>query len=603
MAHGSPPPSARSRSRPVSATRRRGPGRALARALVWLVGAALVIYGAVWSYRLAASQLGPFTPLAAVLAGGLVLAVAGPWLLVHYHGQFRAGVARALAWVGARLAATGLPQRFARRYPRLARFIVARFTPGSPTGLALTAWVIVGLGLVEQVVELLVEVVFGSRVVALDHRITNLVATIRTTGLDEFMYAVTGLGSLQIVAVLAIAAALIALLAGRRRDAALLILVTGASWLSAQGLKLLVARPRPPLVDARLDLIGFSFPSAHAALAAAFYGAAAYLLIRGLRRESLKIAVGILAALLVLVIGVSRGYLGVHYSSDILAGWEFGALWFVLMVIAEHLLAGRQGRQARAAPRAATPFAPARRALTIASTTALLLVSTGYAAIAVENAAVQLPPQPQPQPVTPVAVPADAVPDTVQQQLPHYTEGLTGDRQEPVSLVFVGTQARLEAAFRDAGWTQAQKVSLGSVGGGLRAALTHRGDPAGPVTPSFLAEQPNALGFSLPVGETFAQRHHIRIWSTIVQTSAGEPVWLATASFDRGLELAPTTFLPTHQIAPDIDTERAFIVSSLQGAGAVARQQTIQLVPRESGYNFDGDPFHTDGQTVILYLS
>ena len=123
------------------------------------------------------------------------------------------------------------------------------------------------------------------------------------------------------------------------------------------------------------------------------------------------------------------------------------------------------------------------------------------------------------------------------------------------------------------------------------------------MTPSFLAEQPNALAFSLPVGTTFAERHHIRIWSTDVQTNAGQPLWLATASFDKGFELAPSTGLPTHQIDPDIDAERAFVVTSLQGSGLVQSTQTIQLVPPESGFNFDGDPFHTDGQTIILDLT
>ncbi len=51
------------------------------------------------------------------------------------------------------------------------------------------------------------------------------------------------------------------------------------------------------------------------------------------------------------------------------------------------------------------------------------------------------------------------------------------------------------------------------------------------------------------------------------QTRAGQPLWLATASFDRDFELAPTTFLPTHQIAPDIDTERAFVAAGLKGTG------------------------------------
>jgi hypothetical protein len=104
------------------------------------------------------------------------------------------------------------------------------------------------------------------------------------------------------------------------------------------------------------------------------------------------------------------------------------------------------------------------------------------------------------------------------------------------------------------------------------------------------------------VGTTFAERHHIRIWSTDVQTSAGQPLWLATASFDKGFELAPSTGLPTHQIDPDIDAERSFVLTSLRGSGLAQSAQSIHLVPPDSRFNFDGDPFHTDGQTVLLVL-
>jgi undecaprenyl-diphosphatase len=308
--------------------------------------------------------------------------------------------------------------------------------------------------------------------------------------------------------------------------------------------------------------------------------------------------VGTLAALAVLLVGVSRGYLGVHFPSDVLAGWVLGGLWVALLAIADHLW------QAEARPRRPRPMRSLLpRALAIPSALALALLTTAYVASAVGTAAESLPPPLAVPTVPPVVIAPDAVSATVEQSLPHYTEGLTGDRQEPISLVFVGTQPQLEAAFREAGWTEAKRFGFGSVEGGVRAALTHQGDPAGPVTPSFLAEQPNALAFSLPEGTTFAQRHHIRIWTTDAETSSGEPVWLATASFDRGFELAPSTYLPTHQIAPDVDAERAFVVGSLQGAGAVTQQQTIQLVPAESGHNFDGDPFVTDGQAVILSLS
>jgi undecaprenyl-diphosphatase len=582
-----------------------------------LITALLLGYLAVFSYHLAQIQLGPFAPLAAVLAVALLLAVLGPVLLVRYHRPLRAGFAQGIWRLGGVLAATGLPQRFARRFPRFTRFLVARFTPGRPAGLALTVWVVVALLALEQVIELLLEVASGGPVPALDRRIENLVATMRTPELDQLFYALTALGSLRVVGVLAVAGALLALVAWRQREAILLLLVTAGSWLSAQGLHYVVARPRPPLADARILETSFSFPSSHATLSAAFYGAIAYFLIRALRRDAAKIVVGVLAGVVVLLVGVSRAYLGVHFPSDVLAGWMLGALWLALMVIADHLWQARQAGQTRSASGTGAAGATAasgadstlsvgaRRAGAVrrAVSTLTLLLAVGYAATFVGISAGMLPPPPQPQPMLPAEISPDAVPQTVEQQLPHYTEGLTGVPQEPVSFVFVGTRAQVERAFRAAGWTEAERFSFRVVTGGVAAALTHRSDPAGPVTPSFLAEQPNQLAFSLPVGATFAERHHIRLWSTAVQTSAGQPLWLATASFDKGFELAPSTGLPTHQIDPDIDTERAFVVTSLQGSGLVSSTQTLQLVPPASGHNFDGDPFHTDGQAVILYLA
>jgi undecaprenyl-diphosphatase len=567
--------------------------------LLGILGLALLGYIVVFAYHFAQIQLGPFAPLAAILTLALLLAIIGPLLLVRYHRVLRAGLARGAQWLGALLAATGLPQRFTRRFPRFSRFLVARFTPGSPVGLALTAWIVLGLLALEQVIELSIEVFYGTGVPALDRRIANLVATMRTPELDQLFYAVTWLGSIRIVASLAVSGLLLALLARRWREALLLPLVAALSWLSVHGLKDAFARPRPPLANARVLESSFSFPSSHATVSAAFYGVAAYFLIRGLRRDSAKIVVGILAAVLVLLVGVSRAYLGVHFPSDVLAGWMLGLLWLVLIVIVDHLW---QGRSAPLVERASA--APGRaRYLRNATSAVVALLAVAYTAAFVGVMASPLPLQPQPRPIVPAVITPDAVPSTIEQRLPHFTEGLTGVHQEPVSLVFVGTQPQLEVAFQAASWTRAESFSFLAITVGINAALTRRSAPAGPVTPSFLAEQPNALAFSLPVGTTFAERHHIRIWSTTVQTSAGQPLWLATASFDKGFELAPSTGLPTHQIDPDIDAERAFVVTSLQGSGLVQSMQTIQLVPPHSGVNFDGDPFHTDGQAVILYMA
>jgi len=545
-----------------------------------------------WSYRLAVSWLGPFAPLAVALIGAIALATIGPALLVRYGAQVRGIFIQGATWLWARVEATGILQRFAARYPRLSHFLAARIAWGSATGLSLTIGLVALVVIGQSFLELLLDVVTDSRVAGTDRRILHLVETLRTPELDQFMYALTYLGSVRVILTLAAVVVIIALLAGRYTDVVLLFLALAASELFVLATKTLVARPRPPLEDARIVQTGFSFPSGHAALAAAFYGTLAYLLIRALRWDTLKVIVGSVAALLVVAIGISRVYLGVHYPTDVLAGWTLGVFWLAVIVVTEHVWAARARFHFSRPPlRLSRPF-------TVVIAGVLTLVSVAYFAVTYTDIP---PPSPAVAQTATMIAPAE-VATTVETRLPHYTEGLTGRLQEPVSLVFVGTRAQIEERFRAAGWTEAQPFGFNAVLGGVTAALGQRGDPAGPVTPSFLAEEPNTLAFNLPVGATFAQRHHIRIWSTSFQTNDGRPIWLATASFDQGFELAHNTWLPTHQIAPDIDTERAYVVNSLQTAGDVTQSDTVQLVPAEFGYNFDGDPFFTDGQAVLITL-
>jgi undecaprenyl-diphosphatase len=552
-----------------------------------VLGVLILFYAAAFSYEFVETQLGPFAPLAAGLVIGLVVAVGGPWLLLRERTPLAAAIRTAGGWLWTWLQDSGLPRRVAARFPRLAVFVQGRLAR-TPTGLTLTLGLVAAGALAWNVVELSFEVVTGSPTVGIDRRILSLVATLRTPTLDHVMYVVTFLGNGQTIVLLTAVAGTTALIAGRPRDAVLLLLAVLAGTLFFELVKVLVHRMRPPLEDARIVQGGFSFPSGHSTLSATCYGTVAYLLIRGLQHDRWKVLVGILAALLVLAIGASRIYLGVHYPSDVLAGWAAGTLWVVLVVLAEQVWA----------PPRRLPLSRRRRDVTLASAVALLLVASVYLGSVYRT----IPPPQAASPPSPDVIAPSAVASIVHGHLPHYTEGLTGRRQEPVSLIFVGTRPQLERAFAAAGWTENRPYGVGTLWGGIVASITHRSDPAGPVTPSFLADVPNALAFSLPVGKTFAQRHHIRLWTTQVQTSAGQPVWLATASFDRGFELAPSTGLPTHQIDPAIDSERAFVVTSLQRSGVVTTTQTLQLVPPESGRNFDGDPFHTDGQAVILQL-
>ncbi len=114
-------------------------------------------------------------------------------------------------------------------------------------------------------------------------------------------------------------------------------------------LKLAFARPRPSFTDPLATAAGFSFPSGHAMVSLVVYGALAFVVATAVSPRWAKGLVIFLASALILAIGFSRVYLGVHYPSDVVAGYSAGLAW--LMVCALTLL----GSSRRAIGDAAAP--------------------------------------------------------------------------------------------------------------------------------------------------------------------------------------------------------------------------------------------------------
>jgi undecaprenyl-diphosphatase len=124
--------------------------------------------------------------------------------------------------------------------------------------------------------------------------------------------------------------------AGRRREAALFALaVLGANILN-ESMKLVFHRPRPATWFNYPEPPSYSFPSGHSFVSFCFYFSLAEILIREEWPLIRKIAMWGAAALLTLAIGLSRAYLGVHYPSDVLAGFTGAVVWTTMVRVGHH---------------------------------------------------------------------------------------------------------------------------------------------------------------------------------------------------------------------------------------------------------------------------
>lgn len=205
---------------------------------------------------------------------------------------------------------------------------------GLVAGLFIVAALILGFGL-------LADAVVEGGTAAFDRAI---LLAFRTPGdsadpigppwLEEAARDVTALGSIPFLGLLLVAVVCYLLLVGKRG----LALLMGASVLGGEAidtiLKIGFRRPRPELVAHAARVFTASFPSGHAVLSAVTFLTIGALLTRGHADRRVKVYFIALAVLLTVTVGLSRVYLGVHYPTDVLAGWCLGAAWATLCWVA-----------------------------------------------------------------------------------------------------------------------------------------------------------------------------------------------------------------------------------------------------------------------------
>jgi membrane-associated phospholipid phosphatase len=183
--------------------------------------------------------------------------------------------------------------------------------------------------------KLAVDVAGGEPIVALDRAVAVWLHTHATGFVTDVLSAVTQLGGATVLLAVTVVAAVALALMRRVAHAALMAAALAGGEGLNFALKAAFERPRPSFSDPIVTAAGFSFPSGHAMVALTVYGALAFVTASSARSRRAQVLVFAAAAALVLAIGFSRLYLGVHYVSDVLAAYSAGLAWLTLCALTQ----------------------------------------------------------------------------------------------------------------------------------------------------------------------------------------------------------------------------------------------------------------------------
>lgn len=166
----------------------------------------------------------------------------------------------------------------------------------------------------------------------MDRPVNQLAVGIRTPLLNQLILLITLTGNWQMIVWGNLLAALLLIMAKKRRYLTALLLSDVSALIFVWVAKNMLGRTRPPVEYALITEHGFSFPSGHSYFAVVFYGLMIYFWVRHFHQNWAKIGIFILGSGFILLLALSRIYLGVHWTTDVIAGLSLSVAWLALTV-------------------------------------------------------------------------------------------------------------------------------------------------------------------------------------------------------------------------------------------------------------------------------
>lgn len=473
-------------------------------------------------------------------------------------------------------------RKFVSKNETALSFLAARFSMRSFFGLPFTLLAIVFLYAAALLTDVVQEIAFPSSFSALDERIAHLLYDFRHPLAASLFYFVTLFAQTGVIIAVMF---FLTLLLWQKRHAVFafgLWLTLFLSELLTQGGKILFQRLRPDELLRAISEDSFSFPSMHAATAAAFSGYIAYMVLRASKSWTLKVGAVFTSVLAIFLIDLSRMYLGLHYLSDVIAGDLVGLLCVAIVVsVTEWLLA----REKEKLP--ALPMDVLRHAAIFQVVVVVCLFFLVPSPLLQQN-----PPPPERISV------AEMQKLFRDGSLPRTTQTLAGAERQPLNVLFLGSRKCLQAGLDRAGWSQSDAISVPATFRLLRSVLLQEEYLSAPFAPAFYNSAPHSYGYARTVSENELRPHlHLRVWESDYDTYVGR-LFAATVSYD-----TRTRWGISHSIDPAIDTQRNNLLRDLLRAGAVSSYQLLPFTPRIPDAGEAGTMYETDGKNVFVILN
>ena len=174
----------------------------------------------------------------------------------------------------------------------------------------------------------ILEDVFDAEIVTFDTTIYNTISLSKTNAVTNILKIITQFGSAGFLILITILSFIV--LKNKKIPFCIALNLASIGALN-QILKRIIQRPRPEGFRL-IEETGYSFPSGHSMASMAFYGLIIYLVFKYVKNKNTKIIICTILSLLVLLIGISRIYLGVHYASDVIAGFVLSIAYLVVYI-------------------------------------------------------------------------------------------------------------------------------------------------------------------------------------------------------------------------------------------------------------------------------